>query len=103
MPRIELISNISHYYYTALSLYQSGYLGHYIVGPCALDNGAWIERLGAGFKSLWNERRLQGIPPHLVKRMRLPEILQKGINKFGGPATKQFGFITNYLRARPPG
>jgi glycosyltransferase involved in cell wall biosynthesis len=42
-----------------------------------------MQRVGGPFKRLWAERRLEGIPPHLVKRMWLPEILQKGTKKFG--------------------
>ena len=44
MPKVELISNIFHYYHTALSLQRSGYLGDYITGPSALDDEAWIQR-----------------------------------------------------------
>lgn len=84
MPKVELISNVTHYYYTALSLYNSGYLGHFITGPSALDNEAWTQYLGGPFKRLWTERRLEGLPPKMIKRMWLPEMMQKGIKKFGG-------------------
>lgn len=84
MPKVEIISNVTHYYYTALSLYNSDFLGHFITGPSALDDEGWIQHLGGPFKRLWAERRLQGIPPNLIKRMWLPEIIQKGIVKFGG-------------------
>ena len=96
---MELISNIGHYYYTALSLLRVGYLGHYITGPSALDNDAWMARLGDPFKRLWNERRLWGIPPHLVKRMWLPEIIQKGTAKLGW-TSEQSNSIHNELFAR---
>jgi glycosyltransferase involved in cell wall biosynthesis len=99
MPRVELISNVTHYYYTALALYRSNYLGHYITGPSALDNEAWMQRLGEPFKRLWAERRLQDIPPHLIKRMWLPEIMQKGIIKFGG-SYGQSNLIHDELFAR---
>jgi glycosyltransferase involved in cell wall biosynthesis len=84
MPKVELISNVFHYYHTALSLHRCGYLGHYITGPSALDSEAWIQRLGKSFQRLWIERRLEGIPPHLVKRMWLPEIVLKAIERSGG-------------------
>jgi len=84
MPKVELISNISHYYYTALSLYNSDLLGHYITGPCALDSEEWMSRFGKPFKRLWDERLLRGIPPKMVKRTWIPEIIQKSITKFGG-------------------
>jgi len=84
MPKVELISNITHYYYTALSLHNSGLLGHYITGPCALDSEEWMSRFGKSFKKLWDERLLKGIPPKMVKRMWIPEIIQKSIPKFGG-------------------
>ena len=63
MPKVELISNIFHYYHTALSLHRCGYLGHYITSPAALDDEAWMQRRGRGFERLWLERRLEGIPP----------------------------------------
>jgi glycosyltransferase involved in cell wall biosynthesis len=99
MPKVELISNISHYYHTALSLYRSGYLGDYITGPSALDNEAWIRRLGKSFERLWIERRLEGIPPHLVKRLWLPEIVQKAVKRFGGTAEQSI-WAHNELFAR---
>jgi glycosyltransferase involved in cell wall biosynthesis len=86
MPKVELISNIFHYYHTALSLYRGGYLGNYITGPSALDNEAWIQHLGKSFKRLWVERRLEGIPPHMVKRLWLPEIVMKSIQRCGVPS-----------------
>jgi hypothetical protein len=84
MPEIEVISNISHYYYTALALEKVGYLGHYITGPCALDSEKWMARVGKPFARIWAERRLKGIPPQKVRRLWLPEIIQKGVKKFGG-------------------
>ena len=99
MPKVELISNITHYYYTALALHNAGYLGHYITGPCALDSEEWLCRLGKPFQRLWKERRLKGIPPHLVKRMWLPEIIQKGVKKLGGTG-EQSNWAHNELFAR---
>jgi glycosyltransferase involved in cell wall biosynthesis len=99
VPKVELISNVFHYYYTALSLSRSGYLGHYITGPSALDHEEWIQRLGNSFRKLWVERHLEGIPPHLVRRIWLPEILQKGIAKLGG-MDRQLFYVYNELFAR---
>ena len=99
MPKVELISNIFHYYHTALSLHRSGYLGDYITGPSALDNEAWIQHLGKSFERLWIERRLEGIPPNLVKRMWLPEIVQKAVKRLGGTG-EQSNWVNNELFAR---
>lgn len=99
MPRVELISNISHYYYTALALDQRGYLGSYITGPCALDSEEWMGRCGGPLARLWAERRLKGISPHKVKRMWLPEIVQKAIKKIGGTGG-QSNWTHNELFAR---
>jgi glycosyltransferase involved in cell wall biosynthesis len=99
MPKVELISNISHYYYTALSLHHSGFLGHYITGPCALDSEEWMSRFGKSFKRLWDERLLKGIPPDKVKRMWIPEIVQKGIKKLGG-TSEQSNWASNELFSR---
>jgi hypothetical protein len=84
MPKVELISNISHYYYTALSLHRHGYLGHYITGPSVLDNEAWIRRFGSPLDRLWTERRLRSLPPNVVKRIWLPEIVHKAALRLGG-------------------
>src|SRR6266702_3961663 len=84
MPTVELIANISHYYYTALSLYHSGYLEHYITGPGALDSEEWL---------------LKGIPPDKVRRMWIPEIVQKGIKKLGG-TSEQSNWACNKLFSR---
>jgi starch synthase len=84
MPKVELISNITHHYYTALSVSHLGYLGHYIAGPSALDGEAWLNNLGGPFERLWVERHLKGIPPHLVRRIWLAEIIQKGMSRVAG-------------------
>jgi glycosyltransferase involved in cell wall biosynthesis len=99
MPKVELISNIFHYYHTALSLHRCGYLGDYITGPSALDNEASIQRWGRIFERLWIERRLECIPPHLVKRMWLPEIAQKAVKRLGGTG-EQSNWVHNELFAR---
>jgi hypothetical protein len=99
MPKVELISNISHYYHTALSLHDSGFLGHYITGPCALDSEEWMSRFGKSFKRLWDERLLKGIPPDKVRRMWIPEIVQKGIKKLGG-TSEQSNWASNELFSR---
>ena len=85
MPRVELISNVFHYYYTALSLHRCGYLQHYITGPSALDDEAWMQQVGGLFGKLWTERRLEGIPPSEIKRVWLHEIVQKTVHRFGSP------------------
>ena len=84
MPKVELISNITHFYHTALALEQAGYLGHYITGPCALDSEAWMARLGRPVARLWSERRLTGLPASKVRRNWLPEVVQKGVLGLGG-------------------
>jgi alpha-maltose-1-phosphate synthase len=99
MPKVELISNIFHYYHTALSLYRCGYLGDYITGPSALDDEAWMQHRGRIFERLWIERRLEGIPPRLVKRMWLPEIVQKGVKRLGGTSERS-NWVHNELFAR---
>lgn len=99
MPKVELISNITHYYYTALALHEAGYLGHYITGPSALDSEEWRCQLGGPFQRLWDERRLKGIPSCVVKRQWLPEMIQKGIKKIGGTG-EQSNWLHNEMFAR---
>jgi glycosyltransferase involved in cell wall biosynthesis len=84
MPRVELISNVFHYYYTALALHRQGFLGRYITGPSTLSDEAWVGRLGGPFQRLWVERRLESIPPRRVKRLWLHEIVQKAVHRLGG-------------------
>jgi glycosyltransferase involved in cell wall biosynthesis len=84
MPNVELISNVFHYYYTALSLERRGYLQRYITGPSARDDEAWLRRLWGPFRKLWTERRLQDIPPSKIKRLWLHEIVQKSVPRVGG-------------------
>ncbi len=98
MPTVELVSNISHYYYTALSLFRCGLLGHFITGPRALANEQWMGRVYP-FKKLWAERKLGEIPPACVKRVWLPEIAQKLTRKLGG-TSEQSNWIHNELFAR---
>ena len=99
MSTVELISNVSHYYYTALSLHRHGYLGHYITGPSLLDDEAWLRRLGGPFERLWRERRLAGIPAKKIKRAWLPEISRRIAGRLGvsGERTNQ---LHNELFAR---
>lgn len=84
MPQVELISNLFHYYYTALSLHRCGYLGRYITGPSVKENEAWLARMGGLFERLWIERRLEGIPPASVKRLWIPDIVRRSIMRLGG-------------------
>jgi glycosyltransferase involved in cell wall biosynthesis len=98
MPTVELVSNISHYYYTALSLLRSGFLGHFITGPRALQNERWMERVYP-FRQLWVERKLADIPPAQVKRLWLPEIAQKMTKRLGGSGELS-NWIHNELFAR---
>lgn len=79
MARVELISNVQHYYYTALALDRIGYLQQYITGPSARSDDAWMRRCGKLFERLWDERRLDGVPPEAHQRVWLHEILQKVI------------------------
>jgi glycosyltransferase involved in cell wall biosynthesis len=83
MVRVELISNIFHYYYTALALQRDGLLQSYITGPCLRDNEERMRKLGSVFERLWAERRLEGISPERIKRRWLPELVQKGMTKCG--------------------
>jgi glycosyltransferase involved in cell wall biosynthesis len=86
MPDVDLISNVYHYYYTALALQRCDHLQQYITGPCAMDGEAWMGRMGGPFARLWNERRLQDIPSSKVKRLWLHEMVQKGLHRVGGGA-----------------
>ena len=99
MPKVELISNITHSYYTALSLERAGYLSRYITGPCALDSEAWIGRLGGPLSRLWSERRLGGLPQEKVRRNWLPELVQKGVRRSGGTSA-QSNWMHNELFGR---
>lgn len=98
MPTVEVVSNISHYQYTALSLLRCGFLGHFITGPRALQHEQWMERVYP-FKRLWVERKLADIPPAHVKRLWLPEIAQKLTRKLGGTSERS-NWIHNELFAR---
>ena len=84
MPRVELISDVFHYYYTALALHREGFLGHYITGPSLTSEEAWLGRMGGPFERLWQERRLDGLPPRKVKRTWMPELLRRALPRFGG-------------------
>lgn len=84
MPKVELISDVYHYYYTALALHRQGFLGHYITGPSLLSNEAWLGRLGGPLGRLWRERRLDGLPSRRVKRLWGPELMRRAIPRLGG-------------------
>jgi glycosyltransferase involved in cell wall biosynthesis len=98
MARVELISNVFHYYYTALALHRSGFLQHYITGPCVRDNEEHLRRFGKVFERLWTERRLEGIPPELIKRLWLHELVQKGVKRLG--SAEDANWACNELFAR---
>ena len=98
MARVELISNIFHYYHTAFALHRSGFLQHYITGPCARDNEEHLRRFGKVFERLWTERRLEGIPPELIKRLWLPELVQNGVKRLG--SAEDANWACNELFAR---
>src|SRR5437868_2361474 len=79
-------------------LLRSGFLGHFITGPRALQNERWMERVYP-FRQLWVERKLADIPPAHVKRLWLPEIAQKMTKRLGGSGELS-NWIHNELFAR---
>jgi glycosyltransferase involved in cell wall biosynthesis len=83
MAKVALISNVFHYYYAALALARSGNLARYITGPSARDSESWMARLGPLGRRIWNERRLEGIPPEFIRRLWLQEIIQKPTTRLG--------------------
>jgi glycosyltransferase involved in cell wall biosynthesis len=99
MPRVELISDVFHYYYTALALHREEFLGHYITGPSLTSGEAWLGRMGGPFERLWQERRLDGLPPQKVKRTWMPELLRRAIPRFGG-SYERANYVHNDLFAR---
>jgi glycosyltransferase involved in cell wall biosynthesis len=84
MPRVQLISDVFHYYYTALALQRQGLLTRYITGPSLLGGEEWLGRLGGPFDRLWRERRLDGLPARQVKRIWMPELMRRAIPRLGG-------------------
>lgn len=98
MPKVELISNIWHYYYTARALNRGGYLGHYITGPSALDTEAHFAAKGGSFARLWSERRLAGLPPEKIKRIWMAEVAQKLVKKFSN--SERSNWVHNEIFAR---
>jgi len=82
MAKVALISNVFHYYYAALALERSGALGRYITGPSACEAESWMAGLPIG-RRIWSERRLAGLRRDAVRRLWLPEIVQKGTTRLG--------------------
>lgn len=99
MPTVELISDVFHYYHTALALHRQEFLGNYITGPSLLSDEGWLGRLGGPFERLWRERRLDGLPPRKVKRTWLPEIMRRAIPRLGGSGERA-NYVHNDLFAR---
>jgi glycosyltransferase involved in cell wall biosynthesis len=99
MPRVELISDVFHYYYTALALHGQRFLGHYITGPSLTCDEEWLGRLGGPFDRLWRERRLEGLPPQKVRRTWMPELVRRAIPRIGG-THERANYLHNDLFAR---
>ena len=99
MPRVELISDVFHYYYTALALHRQGFLSHYITGPSLLSDEGWAARMGGSFERLWIERRLAGLPRKSVKRTWMPELVRRAVPLLGGSGERA-NYVHNDLFAR---
>src|ERR1700722_7610422 len=99
MSRIELISNVSHYRYTALALHRQGFLGHYITGPSLLRGEGWLARFGGPLRKLWTERRLDDLPPQSVRRIWLPELMRRVMMPLG-MSGERANYIHNEMFAR---
>jgi glycosyltransferase involved in cell wall biosynthesis len=99
MPKVELVSPIFHYYYTALALHRQGFLQHYITAPSLLSGEAWVRHLGGPFERLWVERYLEGLPRRSVKRVWIPDLARRAVPLFGGSGDRAVG-IHNDLFAR---
>jgi alpha-maltose-1-phosphate synthase len=83
MAKVVLISNVFHYYHAALALERGGNLERYITGPSACEPESWMSHLGPVGRPHWRERRLRGLRPESVRRLWLPEILQKATTQLG--------------------
>ena len=101
MPRVELISDVFHYYYTALALHRQGFLGHYITGPSLLSDEGALARLGGPFRRLWTERRLDGLPSRKVRRTWVPELMRRAFREWADPLNAPTMFTTSGSRAGP--
>jgi glycosyltransferase involved in cell wall biosynthesis len=99
MPKVELVSPILHYYYSALALHRQGYLQHYITAPSLLSGEEWVRRLGGPFERLWAERYLEGLPRRSVKRVWMPDLARRLVPLFGGSGDRAVE-VHNNLFAR---
>ncbi len=74
-----VLSNIPHYHYLASALESSGRLARYITSTAVLEGETAPRFLPSHYRQKYEGRRLVGVPPHKVKRIRLPEVIQRGL------------------------
>lgn len=74
-----VLSNIPHYHYLAHALESSGRLARYITSTAVLEGETAPRFLPSHYRQKYEGRRLVGVPPQRVKRIRLPEAIQRGL------------------------
>jgi alpha-maltose-1-phosphate synthase len=76
---VALVSNISHYYYTARALLGKNLLQHYITSWCLLSGEEPPFWMPALYRRKLESRRYVDLPCSRMHRLRLPELLQKAL------------------------
>jgi alpha-maltose-1-phosphate synthase len=94
---VILSANVPHYQYLARALESAGLLKTYITAISLLEG----ERIPHLLSDYWSKklegRRLRGLPAGKVRRLWLPEALQRGLPALGMVSSEWANWVNNHL------
>ena len=94
---VTLLSNIPHYHYLAGALHENGLLRRYITSSSLFADQVAPEWLPDYWRLKLEGRRLPKLPHSLVKQIRLPELLQRGLPRLGLLSGERGNWLNNHL------
>lgn len=94
---VTLLSNIPHYHYLAQALHQEGILDRYVTANTLLEGENVPRFLSPHWKRKLEGRRLTGVPGDKVSRLRIPELLQRGLPMLGLLSAERGNWLNNEL------
>lgn len=95
--KVALVSNIPHYHHLAQALDAAGMLAIYVTSPSPLGDEPAPALLPDYWRRKFEGRRLTGVARARVRRLWLPEALQKALPRLGLVSPERADWLNNHL------
>jgi glycosyltransferase involved in cell wall biosynthesis len=97
LREVILSANVPHYQYLARALESAGLLKTYITSISLLEDESVPRLLSRYWSKKLEGRRLRGLCAAKIRRLWLPEVLQRGLPALGMVSAERANWINNYL------